>query len=60
MGLGTIPLWTLVSAPTLWLGMDAGRGLGAGVGMLASVRNLLWLGAFTSLRGIYSGGWLEL
>ena len=50
LGLGAVPLWPLVCAPALRLGLAAGPSLGAGLGNLAGRRRQLRLGAAAAAR----------
>ena len=52
LGLGAVPLWPVVCAPALRLGLDAGSSLGAGLGDVADGRRLLRLGAAAAACGI--------
>ena len=58
LGLGAVPLWAVVCAPALRLGLDAGSRLGASLGDLADGRRLLRLGALAAACRIRCGlGW---
>ena len=45
VGLGAVPLWALVPAPSFGLVLEAGRGVGAFLGLLEIFGRLLRLGA---------------
>ena len=50
VGLGAVPLWPLVYAPALRLGLDARPGLGTGLGDVADDRGRMRLGAAAAAR----------
>src|SRR5215213_3314834 len=58
MGLGAVPLWALVFASSLQLGMDAGHSVGAGVGGLAKQRGSLRLGTGAAACHVRRAVWL--
>ncbi len=48
LGLGPVSLWPLASARPLWLGVESGLRLGAGLGRLAQLPDLLRMGSAAS------------
>ena len=60
LGLGTVPLWPLVSPQSLRMVLGSGHSLGTVVGKLALQSGLLWLGAVAANRLLSSGSRLYL
>ena len=55
LGLGAVPLRALVSGCAVRLGLDAGDGLGTGMGDVAHSGNHLWLGSLAAGRELCGG-----
>ena len=59
MGMGAIPLWSLVQSSAPWMGLDAGSDLGTGLGDVALFRCVLRLGAASARSAFHNWSWSQ-